>query len=69
MADGLGSRALIKSALWQEMKDAGVRTSVALPFHQIFKTIILSRLDLRNHRKIKTNQLSQPTDILQPVMR
>jgi len=52
MADGLGSRAFIKSATWTQMKDAGVNVCVALPFHHIFKTIIKSRLDLRNHRKI-----------------
>ncbi|MBO1519151.1 cardiolipin synthase [Oceanisphaera pacifica] len=52
MADGLGSRALIKSPLWQEMKDAGVELAVALSFRNLIKTILLSRFDLRNHRKI-----------------
>lgn len=52
MADGLGSRPLIKSALWQRMQDAGVETAVALPFNNIIRTILTSRLDLRNHRKI-----------------
>ena len=52
MVDGLGSRAFIKSKLWKEMKGAGVHCSIALPFHRIFRTILFSRLDLRNHRKI-----------------
>ena len=52
MADALGSHGMVKSPLWQAMKDAGVKTSVALPFNNIIKTILTSRLDLRNHRKI-----------------
>ena len=52
MADGLGSRALTKSALWQEMKEAGVHLAVALPVDRPIYTILTSRLDLRNHRKI-----------------
>jgi len=52
MADGLGSRGLIKSRLWQEMKDAGVRMAVALPLDKPIHTLLTSRIDLRNHRKI-----------------
>lgn len=52
MADGLGSRALVKSPLWAEMREAGVQLSVALPINNLFATIFKSRLDLRNHRKI-----------------
>ena len=52
MADGLGSRALIKSALWRRMTDAGVQVAVALSFRNIIRTIVTSRFDLRNHRKI-----------------
>ncbi len=52
MADGLGSRAMIKSSLWQDMRAAGVSVAVALPFNNIIRTLIFSRLDLRNHRKI-----------------
>lgn len=52
MADGLGSRALVKSGLWQQMKDAGVHLAVAFPLDNPIKTILTSRLDLRNHRKI-----------------
>lgn len=52
MADGLGSRAFIKSKLWQRMQQAGVELAVALSFRNLILTMLLSRLDLRNHRKI-----------------
>lgn len=52
MADGLGSRALIKSKLWRRMQEAGVELAVALSFKNLLRTILLSRFDLRNHRKI-----------------
>ena len=52
MADGLGSRALIKSALWKQMSAAGVHVAVALSFRNLLRTVITSRFDLRNHRKI-----------------
>ena len=52
MADGLGSRAMIGSALWKEMKEAGVHLAVAFPVDHPIRTMITSRLDLRNHRKI-----------------
>ncbi|WP_019672473.1 cardiolipin synthase [Psychrobacter lutiphocae] len=52
MVDGLGSRKLIKSKLWQSMRDAGVEVSIALPIDNIIKVLLFSRIDLRNHRKI-----------------
>ena len=52
IADGMGSRAMIHSDLWKEMQHAGVRVAVALPFRNVIRTLITSRLDLRNHRKI-----------------
>lgn len=52
MADGLGSRAFIKSVHWQAMKDAGVKMAVALPLNQLIRALFTSRIDLRNHRKI-----------------
>lgn len=52
MADGLGSRKLIKSSLWKQMQDAGVQLAIALPFSNLVRTLITSRIDLRNHRKI-----------------
>ena len=52
MADGLGSRALVSSALWRRMEKAGVQLAVALPLNNPILTVLTSRLDLRNHRKI-----------------
>ena len=52
MVDGLGSRALLKSPLWQEMAQAGVQVAVALPIEHPLKVLLTSRIDLRNHRKI-----------------
>lgn len=52
MADGMGSRKFIRSKYWQNMRDAGVKLAVALPLKWVIDTILFSRLDLRNHRKI-----------------
>ncbi|PID35528.1 MAG: cardiolipin synthase [Rhodobacterales bacterium] len=52
MADGLGSRALLKSDLWKRMEAAGVQLAVALPLDNLLRTLLTSRIDLRNHRKI-----------------
>ncbi|WP_281968457.1 cardiolipin synthase [Roseovarius nanhaiticus] len=52
LADGLGSRGLIKSELWRRMDAAGVHLAVALPITRPIRTILTSRLDMRNHRKI-----------------
>ncbi len=52
MADGLGSRLLLKSPLFARMKAAGVQTAVALPLDHLIRTLLTSRIDLRNHRKI-----------------
>ncbi len=52
LADGLGSRAMTSSPLWKRMREAGVQTAVTLPLSRLLRTLLLSRLDLRNHRKI-----------------
>jgi len=52
MVDGLGSRVLLKSRLWKEMGEAGVRTAVALPLGNVLLRPLQGRVDLRNHRKI-----------------
>jgi cardiolipin synthase len=52
MVDGMGSRKIVNSKTWQEMKDAGVQVSVALPIRNFIKVLLFSRIDLRNHRKI-----------------
>ncbi len=52
MADGLGSRAMIRSRHWKEMREAGVRLGVALPIGNPLLRPFYGRIDLRNHRKI-----------------
>lgn len=52
MADGLGSRGIIKSKHWSDMSAAGVRVGVALPIGKVLLLPLEGRLDLRNHRKI-----------------
>lgn len=52
MADGLGSRAIIRSKSWQEMCDAGVQVAEALRIGNLLMRIVRGRIDLRNHRKI-----------------
>lgn len=52
VADGLGSRLIIKSSLWAEMKEAGVNLAVAFPLSNPIRTMLTSRIDLRNHRKL-----------------
>lgn len=52
MADGLGSRAMIRSGTWKEMKKAGVQVTVALPLTNPLIRPFSGRIDLRNHRKI-----------------
>lgn len=52
IADGLGSRSLINSPLWVSMKEAGVQLAVAFPLDNIIGTLLTSRIDLRNHRKL-----------------
>ena len=53
MADGLGSRLMIrKSEHWKSMSDAGVQLVVALPIGNPLLRPLHGRIDLRNHRKI-----------------
>jgi cardiolipin synthase len=52
LADGLGSRLLIKSRHWRDMREAGVRVEVALPIGNPLLRPMHGRIDLRNHRKI-----------------
>jgi cardiolipin synthase A/B len=51
LADALGSRRLIGSHHWREMRDAGCQVRVALPVGNPLWTLIRGRVDLRNHRK------------------
>jgi cardiolipin synthase len=52
MADGLGSRGMIDSRHWKEMREAGVEVAVALPIGRLLLRALKGRIDLRNHRKI-----------------
>ena len=52
MADGLGSRLIIKSGHWQAMSDAGVKLARALPITLSPVQPLRGRIDMRNHRKI-----------------
>ncbi len=52
MADGLGSRAMLRSNSWQEMRDAGVQVAEALRIGHLLMRVVRGRIDLRNHRKI-----------------
>jgi cardiolipin synthase len=52
MADGLGSRGMIKSPQWKSMREAGVQLAVALPIGNPLLRPLKGRIDLRNHRKI-----------------
>jgi cardiolipin synthase A/B len=52
MVDGLGSRAMLKSARWRAMQSAGVKLGVALAIKHPLLRSPFRRFDLRNHRKI-----------------
>jgi len=52
MADGLGSRAMIRSRHWKAMRKAGVHVAVALKIGNPLLRPLHGRIDLRNHRKI-----------------
>lgn len=52
LADALGSRGLIRTDHWAEMKRSGAEMRVALPVGSLLWTMIRGRVDLRNHRKL-----------------
>jgi len=52
MADGLGSRVMIRSKHWQQMRESGVHVAVALPIGNPLLRPFHGRIDLRDHRKI-----------------
>ena len=51
LADALGSRRLIRSDHWKDMREASCEARVALPVGNPLWTAIRGRVDLRNHRK------------------
>jgi len=52
MVDDIGSRALVRGALWKRMGDAGVALRTALPVGNPLVEMVRGRIDLRDHRKI-----------------
>jgi cardiolipin synthase len=52
LADALGSRRLIHSEHWTEMRESGCDVRVALPVGNPLWTQTRGRVDLRNHRKL-----------------
>lgn len=52
MTDSMGSRNLLRSKYWQEMRQAGVDVAIALPIKYPIIQILFNRIDLRNHRKV-----------------
>lgn len=52
LADALGSRRLIQSDHWRDMRESGCQVRVALPVGNPLWTLIRGRVDLRNHRKM-----------------
>jgi cardiolipin synthase len=52
LADALGSRRLIRSSHWKDMREGGCQVLVALPVGNPLWTLIRGRVDLRNHRKL-----------------
>jgi cardiolipin synthase len=52
MVDDVGSRTLVRSQHWQDMRDAGIRLASGLAVGNLVFRMLTSRIDLRNHRKI-----------------
>jgi cardiolipin synthase len=52
LADDLGSRTLVRSEHWSEMRSAGVEVANALPIGNPLLQALKGRIDVRNHRKI-----------------
>jgi cardiolipin synthase len=52
LADALGSRLMIRSPHWREMRQARCQARAALPLGNPFWTLLRGRIDLRNHRKL-----------------
>lgn len=50
LVDGVGSKAFLRSPLRTELDRAGVRIAACLPVNPV--RMLISRIDLRNHRKI-----------------
>lgn len=52
LADGVGSRGLIRSRHWAALRQAGVKLCTSMKLSLGLALVLGSRVDLRNHRKI-----------------
>lgn len=52
LVDGMGSRLMLRHAAWRALPAAGVETGVTFPISIPFLRRSVSRMDIRNHRKI-----------------
>jgi cardiolipin synthase len=52
LIDGLGSRALARSARWTALGACGVQTAITFKMRWLLAHVFFARVDLRNHRKI-----------------
>lgn len=52
VVDALGSRQMVRSALWTRLQASGAHCARALPWGNPLTSWLFQRLDLRNHRKI-----------------
>lgn len=52
MVDDVGSRGLVRSRHWAEMREAGIKVASGLAVGNPLLRMLTSRIDLRNHRKI-----------------
>lgn len=50
--DHLGARRFVKTQTWRRMGEAGVECQIAMPLESWFGVSIITRADLRNHRKV-----------------
>jgi cardiolipin synthase len=52
MLDGMGSKKLIAHKQWKSLKNTTIDARVIFSLKNILKTLLHSRVDIRNHRKI-----------------
>lgn len=52
MVDDVGSRSLVRSPHWRAMREAGIKVASGLAVGNPLLRVLISRIDLRNHRKI-----------------
>lgn len=52
LIDGMGSSGLARSDRWADLSGKGVKTGITFPLRWLPLDMLLSRVDVRNHRKI-----------------